>query len=335
MDALRSALRVRKPGLLLAGHGVAERFVDRQVEEVHIDRDAFIATIDMLQTLGFDFIDTDQLIMLSRSGWRHSRPWVHLGFDDGYHNNLTVVLPILAARNIPFAVYASTYHIETGDRFPTFWLRFAEHVGVDLHDVFPGRDIGAGGNVEAFQRVLRFGSLHDQLAAVSRIKDILSPEQMAQLDTFENDRPMTVDELQELGRHPLVHIGSHSHHHVVLHADQDPSTVRAELTTSRQRLADDWQITATPTFCYPNGDTALPWQDMAAAIGYPLGFGSDSGFVEPGADPQLLPRFFLSTPRRALVASLLALVGNRIMPALGRPRPQRAIRSAGVARVAA
>ena len=46
-----------------------------------------------------------------------------LSFDDGYRNNLTVVTPYLKTLNLPFTVYVSTHHIETGEIFPSSLAR--------------------------------------------------------------------------------------------------------------------------------------------------------------------------------------------------------------------
>lgn len=324
---LRRLLPRARPGIIFAGHGVAREWKNRATEEVHIAFDDFAAIVALLQRLDFDFLGMDDVVRLAGQGVRHHKHWVHLTFDDGYQNNFDVIYPFLKARNIPFSVFVSTYYAQSGDRLPTFWMRLAEDMGLPLQQAFPERALGEQPARTLFEEELHYAPFARHEEIVAKVKALFSGQQLRRLDDYYNDRPIEVADLQQMARNPLVHIGSHSHHHVIYHQGQDPAVARSNLEESLRLLRDDWRVSEQPTFCYPNGDWAPQWVELTRELGIPLAFPNVSGFVEPSVDPSLMPRFWLSTPRRALLTCALALVGNKGLYAFGRKPPPRRIAS--------
>ena len=323
---LRTALPVAGRGIIFAGHGVATSFVNRTTEEVHITLDALRSVITVLKELDYDFLTMDQLVSLSANGFRHPKHWTHLTFDDGYQNIFDIAYPFLKARGIPFSVFVSTHYIQTGDRFPTFWLRLAEQLGLPLQQMFPHLSLGERPAANLFQNGLRFASFAEHERIVGTVKSaVLAKHGGAILDRYYNDRPISIEDLVALASDPLVHVGSHSHHHIIYHDGQDRDVAKSNIDESIRLLREEWKVSKRPTFCYPNGDWAPQWAQLLADAGVPHAFPNATGFVDSTVEPQLMPRFWLSNPRRARATAAMSLVGNKMLYVFGRKPPPRLV----------
>lgn len=315
---LRSLLAKSRRGIIFAGHGVATHWKDRSTEEVHIGIADFVDSIDTLEALGFDFLGMEDVRAIANNGFYHQKSWAHLTFDDGYRNNLDVIYPILKARKIPFSIFVSTHHVQTGDLFPTFWLRAAEYLNLPLAQLFDDVTPGAGISTRIFQQKLRYASFSDHRKIVEDVKRLFSPEDMSVLAEFENDLPLSLEMLQTLANDPLVHIGSHSHQHVVFHRGQNEGVARSQMEQSWQLISSVWALEATPTFCFPNGDWTPQWAQMASDVGYDMAFTCNSGFVDKSTQAQIMPRFWLSNRRRLLLICGMSILGDKWLRLFGR-----------------
>lgn len=312
LSVMKKALQGMRRGLVFSGHGVVEEFKDQEVESVHIGKKNFEQVIDLLQDLDFDFLSMEQLIELAKNGFRHHKHWTHLSFDDGYQNNYDIVHPILRARNIPFSVFISTHHVMTGEKFYTFQLRAM------LRELCTPEEFRAQ-SAEWNRKIKRM-----RLDEINRELDHIKARAKGRWPEIEsgysNDRTIQIDHLKELSRDPLVHIGSHNHHHIVMHDGLSADEQAFELETSKRILTQDWKVAVQPTYCYPNGGIG----DFSArsvaltAKHYPLSFVSLSGYVDSTTHPQMIPRFWLSNVRRTKAILGLSLLGNTGLTALRR-----------------
>jgi peptidoglycan/xylan/chitin deacetylase (PgdA/CDA1 family) len=319
---LKRLLPRSKRGIVFAGHGVAREWRDRWVEQVHIPFGDFAEVVSLLQRLDFDFLGMDDVVRLAHSGQWHPKHWTHLTFDDGYQNNFDTIYPFLKQRRIPFSVFVSTHHVASGDRFPTFWLRLAEALELPLEQAVNGSSEPLSAQT-MFEQHLHHAPFRRHEQIIAKVQALFSDEQRGRLDEFYNDQPIGLADLKQMAADPLVHIGSHSHHHIIFHEAQDEIAVRSNVKQSLRLLNEEWRISDHPTFCYPNGDWAPQWVEVTRELGIPLAFANATGFVEPSVEPMLMPRFWLSTPRRALMTCALSLVGNKGLHAFGRKPPPR------------
>ena len=314
---LRRLLPVAGRGIIFAGHGVARGFTSRKVEKVHLPFEDFAAIVALLKRLDYDFLAMDQVVALSRNGFRHRKHWVHLTFDDGYQNNFDVIYPFLKERGIPFSVFVSTHYVETRERFPTFMLGLAQELGLPLAETFAGADAAR----TVFDKHLHYASFDRHREIEAQVKSLFpNGDEWASPDWY-NDAPIELDDLKAMARDPLVHIGSHSHHHIIYHDGQDPSVARENLAESLRLLTSEWGVSGNPTFCYPNGDWAPQWAEMVRELGFPLGFPNITGFVDKSVSPMMMPRFWLSTQSRALLTCTLSVFGNQVLRLFGRLPP--------------
>ena len=321
-NILKRLLASSRRGMILTGHGVAKRYKSRFVEEVHIPFADFAGVIELLVQLDFDFLNMDQVIALSKQGFRHRKHWVHLTFDDGYQNIYEIVRPYLSERGIGYSIFVSTHHVETQDRFPTFYIRFAHEIGKDLTQVFtdPGNS-----NPTAAEETLKYASSAEHEGYLTKLISLFSPRELLQISSYENEKPLDVDSLKALANEPMVHIGSHMHHHWIFHSAQIAVEMQRDLERSLTLLQRNWMVSKNPTFCYPNGDYTLEAAKLCIQLKIPLSFVSKSGFVEESTHPQFMPRFALSNPRRTLLLCLLMILGNKSLYLFGRKAPIEAI----------
>jgi poly-beta-1,6-N-acetyl-D-glucosamine N-deacetylase len=100
---------------------------------------------------------------------------------------------------------------------------------------------------------------------------------------------MTAAELRESSCWPEVTIGSHTVSHAIV-VGCTREQFRFELAQSKQALE---RLTGSPVelFAYPNGDYDAQSVQLIEEAGYTLGVTVKSGFVEPGVDMFLAPRF--------------------------------------------
>jgi peptidoglycan/xylan/chitin deacetylase (PgdA/CDA1 family) len=274
--------------LILLYHRVAAPSLDPYDLAVHPDR--FSAHIEHLLRLN-SAAPLDDLLE------RGSDRRIAITFDDGYADNAIVAAPLLADAGLP-----ATWFITTGTlgqrRF--WWDRLAEamlgshplphSIDVDVADRTFWLDLRS---LSARRNALLF--LHRRLlplpspaleAAVDRITGQLgSPE------ATNDNLTMTVEQLRELARLPLQHVGAHTRTHAHLNG-QAPDRQRDEILGS---VADLESILQRPVrdFAYPFGGpdtvgTLAP--RLVEEAGCRLGCTTTPGSVRRRGDPYRLPR---------------------------------------------
>ena len=188
-----------------------------------------------------------------------------LSFDDGYRDNMTILLPILEELKVPCCLYVTSALVS--------------------------------GGMPALE--------HDKRAGFC---------------------PPVLDlpELKILAAHPLITIGSHTHHHVrlsTLHAD----ALEAELKTSRDWLRNEAGVITTHLAVPFGGWNDADWEELMPIAGE-LGFktvASNFGGGNP-VDGNQAPVHFRRSPAPAtddpdiLTGWLMGFANRRVMAAFGR-----------------
>ena len=294
VSVIKRLLTRSRRGLIFAAHGVSSGKVEKPMEQVHMTAREFIAIVDLLQDLDFDFLSMDQIAVLSKSGFAHKRHWTHLSFDDGYQNIDADILPYLEQRGIPFSVFVSTHHIESGQRFPTFIARYAYSLGKDLSRIFDVKNISTADEAES---LLKFSSAKEHEERLRKIYDLLTEDEIRASERFKNEQPLDLTSLKRISRMRGGHVGSHMHHHWLFHVDQQASLMREDLETSLRRLKWDWGVSADPAFCYPNGNYDQTSLSFLRESGIKVAFTYQSGFVDKSTHPLLIRYCWWAPPK--------------------------------------
>src|SRR4051812_28112097 len=94
-------------------HGVELSVVDPHLQSNHHRIEDFYALAIALKS-DFDVAPIEALPDVLAAP-RHHRRTVFLMSDDGYANNLTVAAPLLHALKLPWTLFVSTDHVDTGE----------------------------------------------------------------------------------------------------------------------------------------------------------------------------------------------------------------------------
>lgn len=179
-------------------------------------------------------------------------------FDDGYRNNLTVALPILAELEVPATFFFSTGFIGTERMFwvdEVEWrIDQTEVEAVDLSDCglwwFPlvsdDEKIRAVTEIKAF---LKGVDDHVKENILGELKKRVPLRPGARLSP--GYETLSWSEVKTLSRSPLVEIGAHSVDHTIL-SRIDGDRLRYQVSASKRDL--EWHLDREVTlFAYPNG----------------------------------------------------------------------------------
>lgn len=299
--------------MVLYGHNVTANCGVQLLPKLHLSIDDFENTIQRFQQLGVVFISMERLIEISNHQFKNNVPWIHLTFDDGYRENLTVILPILRKYAIPFTVFVSSNHILAQRRFYTYRVKAAvlfatiDFTLLDVHVLVNENRMQREEKYKALVQKIKALSRKEALATYECIDQLLPEKQWGELDrTYYSDEILTVAELKELAENPLVHIGSHCHNHVLLN-----STVAEDEIEFEMRESQDWLFRTVGyepySFCYPNGTTE-DYTQLSVAVSERLSkiaFTTVYGFVGAATNTHLVPRLFLLPDCTSLVNEMV------------------------------
>jgi len=224
---------------------------------------------------------------------------IAITIDDGYVDNLTGGIPLIAEAGLPATLFAATGHIETGR--PFFWdemQRLLTGPGPRPARLRIGEWTWPTGTPE--QRETARKELHrlTQPSSSQQIEQTLRALRTwagsAAGDPPESTRPVTVEELQQIAATPGIEIGAHTRDHVNL-GHQPGNEVQAQIERSRDDVAA-WTGARPRAFSYPFGIPRHDVSDEATRITANAGFEyavvNQPVPVESGADRFAIPRLF-------------------------------------------
>ena len=221
---------------------------------------------------------------------------IAITIDDGYTDNLTTGIPMIADAGLPATLFAATGHIEEQRHF--FWDEMAQLI------TGPGKrphSLTINGHTwrttTAAERETARAELHRQTQPGSHAEIEATLEELrnwAQAATDDLPRPVTTEELKQIASTPGIEIGAHTRDHVNL-AHQQPGEARLQVERSRDDVIA-WTGTMPRAFSYPFG---IPRHDVDHEA---IAVVADSGFecavvnqpvpVEAGASVFAIPRAF-------------------------------------------
>src|ERR1700741_1634801 len=321
---VRELGRFIPPGLLtpfarpaaLFFHGVEDRIDDPTIQHNHHDAATFRAVVASLKS-HFRTLPLEAMAdVLERPG-RHGRA-LFLMSDDGYANTQAAA-DILEELEIPWTLFLSTHHIDTGERNPMFLANVFFRHAPDGRYAIPhfGAPVELGGEREAIAAkggdfLRRLGatkarqSLDFMMGALARA----GGEPLIQ--QFQSDVFLTWDQVRALAKRGVA-IGAHAHWHMPMHARQSRAYLTEQARIPRQRIVAE--VGQCSAFAYPFGNvgdiSSEAWRAVKDA-GYDFAFTTLSGTLDGGCNRWLLPRYGIGL-RETHVASIVPMLraGNR------------------------
>lgn len=251
-------------------------------------------------------------------GIRPIRPYtVAITFDDGYVNNKSVALPILAKHNIIPTFYVPTAFINSRkpfwfDRFDYAVQQIKDPYRIELDgEVFeflPGNRANQDTEYsrlrrhakEAFDTDRDFNEFFD--AHCSRIEEIAGSSLSKIQSTDVWSAIVSEKDIQELSESRGATIGSHTVDHIRL----DKVSARECAYQLEKSKSDLEEISKQPCdqFCYPNGNVNAAVAESVKSSGYRSAVTSVAGFNPVGSDRYQLKRIHL--PRHSNATKLAA-----------------------------
>jgi peptidoglycan/xylan/chitin deacetylase (PgdA/CDA1 family) len=293
-------------------HGVERFTIDARLQTNHHETAEFERIARTLKS-EFDVLPLPAIDDVLKAPDRHPRA-VFLMSDDGYANTLNVAADILEDMKLPWSLFVSTHHIDTGERNPIFLaLLFAFHAPSGPYEFphLPGPLVlGADREAAADQIVWQLRALDMMSAqqAVDAMMAALPPQQLRRLiEKYASETFLNWDQVRELNRRG-VEIGAHGHRHWPMNASQTPDMLREQSAGAKARV--EHQIGPCRYFSYPFGNKGDVSRDAWQAVrdaGYDCAFTTLAGTLDASANRFLLPRFGLDF-EAAHVATLISML---------------------------
>jgi peptidoglycan/xylan/chitin deacetylase (PgdA/CDA1 family) len=301
-------------------HGVAQRLHDPRIEVNHHSVEAFRRIANQLKR-DFRVLPLSCLNDALNKPAQHSRS-VFLMSDDGYANTLAAA-DILEEFQLPWSLFVSTEHIDTGDLNPLILARLFAHFAPDGEYKVPYicRPVLL---LHAEARARTAAWLLDTLkclpvskarASIQAISKAFPDEQLDCLRAeFASERYLTWSEVKSLHRRG-VEIGAHAHWHWPMNAQQSDDEILLQAVLPREAIAA--QTGHCNYFSYPfgnDGDVSPAARRAVREAGYSHAFTTLSGTLHPSLDPWLLPRYALRAeePNLSALIPLLRLGDARV-----------------------
>jgi peptidoglycan/xylan/chitin deacetylase (PgdA/CDA1 family) len=209
-----------------------------------------------------------------------------LTFDDGYKNNLQVLVPIMNKLNLPITVFITTNNITTGNLFPTSILRLLVY-GSSLYAI----------DIPSIDKSFSIKTDKDKLNATKEISNLLKTlpndqvniictEMVENISKDEYKRlkkiyksllPLNWDEVRELKKQGVT-IGSHCMDHICCHENQSKEIIKYQISESKKIIEKELNIQCD-YFAYPNGNYTNFSNTCVEEANYKLGFSTKKNII--------------------------------------------------------
>jgi peptidoglycan/xylan/chitin deacetylase (PgdA/CDA1 family) len=175
-------------------------------------------------------------------------------FDDGYLDNLTLALPILRKHRVPATIYVATGLVEQATSLWWYELEHLIRARSRLHILWRNRNIrfSLHGPAEKYKAYFYLNRLLKGMSPVEQADFMAAVRAGPQQPRFNSASLMLHrQQLKMLAADPLITIGAHTHHHLVL-SRLPEIRLRHEINRSRD-LLQSWLKRPICHLAYPFG----------------------------------------------------------------------------------
>jgi peptidoglycan/xylan/chitin deacetylase (PgdA/CDA1 family) len=294
-------------------HGVEPQLTDPAIQTNQHRLDAF-ENIARLIKRDFDVLPLAALADVRKRPGKHGRA-LFLMSDDGYANTLSVAADVLGDLKLPWTLFVSTHHIDTGVLNPmtiarAFFLLAPEGrydiAGLDAFVLSGEREAPA----HRLPGILKSLDAARANQAVAAMQAVLTAAGIDLAKRFPSERFLSWDEIRTLDRRG-VEIGAHADWHWPMHEGQPAEYILEQAMRPKRRITQE--IGACRAFAYPFGQrpdiARAAWQAVRDA-GYDHAFTTIAGTLDAGSNNWLLPRYGLAPQEPNLTALLPVMRAN-------------------------
>lgn len=297
-------------------HGVERQIADPALQINQHRLDAFEDVARLLKR-DFDVLPLSSMADILKQPEKHSRA-LFLMSDDGYVNTLTTAAPVLKAHGLPWTLFVSTHHIDTGEFTPPTLTRiFFLEAPKGFHDlpcfdtpIFLGsREQREAEAAEAWKRLKNMTFAH-AARTLDFMRRTLLATSVDLKQKYASETFLTWDQVRALKREG-VEIGAHADRHWAMHDGQLRDFLREQALLPKQRI--EKEIGPCRFFAYPFGqrdDIGRGAWEAVRDAGYEHAFTTIAGTLNASTNPWLLPRYGLAAEEYNLAAFLPVLRAN-------------------------
>jgi len=192
-------------------------------------------------------------------------------FDDGYRNILSNACPILNKYNLPSTIYITTGPVETDSLIWIDQIYSAIYHCTDQYINLEDIGLGSSRDRTSFERSEFAKDVTDKFKKLS-LKDkekklTILNKRLPYIPGVKNPfKLLSINDIKELSRNPLVTIGAHTINHEILTNISFDSAVN-EISDSKKRL-EEWLGRPVDHFAYPNGNYNNEIKTQLEKIGF-------------------------------------------------------------------
>lgn len=294
-------------------HGVEPQLANRTIQTNQHTLDAF-ENIARLLKRDFDVLPLAALADVRKQPAKHGRA-LFLMSDDGYANTLTVAADVLGSFALPWTLFVSTHHVDSGMLNPmtvarAFFLLAPEG---EYHIPHLGTLVLNGERETLAGRMLpRLKTLDATRAneAVAAMQTALDKAGINVAQHFPSERFLTWDQIRQLDNRGVT-IGAHADWHWPMHENQTADYLREQAVRPKRRIEEE--VGPCRAFAYPFGQRSdvcrAAWEAVRDA-GYAHAFTTIAGTLDAGSNDWLLPRYGLAPQEPNLAAMLPVMRAN-------------------------
>ncbi|MPZ37717.1 MAG: polysaccharide deacetylase family protein [Rhizobiales bacterium] len=289
------ALRYRGAGTIFMLHSVVDCGDDYPDHSLRCPAETLTAALTWLREAGVDFVSLDE--MLERLIAPSERPFAAFTFDDGFADSLTHALPVMERFNAPMTVYVATGMILRS--MDAWWLGLAAWIRANDRIALPAAGLAfdcadPAGKKRAFVAIEAV--IHHNYELLPNVRAAIAAQGIYS-DSLVDREALTIAQLRELSRHPLVTIGGHGDTHINLARASDDTAYREMM--SNRRFLEELIGRPVEHFAYPFGNARACGNreaEFARSVGFRTAVTTRSGAVFPAHldHPYALPREVLS-----------------------------------------
>lgn len=265
-------------------HGVAEKIKDSTIETESIKASDFERQLKYIIKY-FSPISVDRFYeKFVNQSWKGGE--ILLTFDDGYKNMLYTALPLLEKYNVPFVLFITTENITDSGLFPTTINRIVNLASSHRRSLLNPQSVA-----DSISRRLKTEPLKNVDELCTEMLSKISGKELELLrKEYSSINPMNWDEVREISKSPLCHIGSHCVNHICCHDKQDEDEVRRQFSQSKKEIETRLGVQCK-YLSYPNGNYTPRVEAIAGECGYKMAFSTKYRVITgPDADNMAVGR---------------------------------------------
>lgn len=242
------ASRYRGRGVIFMLHSVVDDDAFYPDEMLRCPVGRLEAILRWLKASGAEFVSLNDAI--ARLSGPPTGFFVAFTFDDGYADNLTHALPVMARYNAPFSVYVTT-GMMTGN-IDAWWFGLAALIRANDRIELADQRFDCTTRAAKQRTFLGIEAMvHGDYATLPAVRDLIKANGI-DCNAIAREEGLTRDGLRELAAHPLVTIGGHTTTHINL-AQAPATVVEQELRANRAFLEEAIEKPVVH-FAYPFGN---------------------------------------------------------------------------------